>query len=309
MKLALLSAFIALPILAQTIPNGAVYQAAAANGINYVSPAAGAAVLAEKAGTNWKTIISNGILDGTMGAAFGSVSGVFHIGKSVTEAVLVAHQLWDSYGQAVVKTAAPNPNGIISSLLPIGGTTTISPTACVDSYILTSKVLKGNAPVSAVVAGVSVTFSPQGVAVLVNTAGSKIRGLTVVDALLCPLAGGQTIIQQGAPGVGKLEVPDLGIRIVDAPSPARKTDTLSLQDPPVLSRLDKTQVVEQQVSSISVPSIPIESDNLAAPQTQAVSPTPSVYVTPTGGSGAREHGAVVVVNVAATSGGSGQVAY
>jgi hypothetical protein len=179
--------FLALPLAAQTIPNGAIYQAAAANGIVYISPSTGAQVLDQKAGTNWKSLLNGAAANGTIGGVVLGITKVVSMSSPWTTALLLAHMAWDQYGSSVLASAAPNPKPIVSMLLQPAQTTTLNG-ACVEASMFAgqSKVAK---PIGAVnVAGVAVTFSPQGTAVLVDAAGSKIKGFGIWDVLICPYA-------------------------------------------------------------------------------------------------------------------------
>ena len=186
MKLALLSVFLALPVArAQTIPNGAIYEAAVGAGISYISPATGAQVLDQKAGLNWKSLVNGAASTGTITAVIAGLTKVIAMSTPWTVGLSMAHLAWDSWGSGVLAIAAPNPGTIVQSLIQPNQATTLNG-SCVEGSMF-AQIVKGAKPIGPLnVDGVAVTFSPQGVAVLVNASGSKIKDFGVYDVLACP---------------------------------------------------------------------------------------------------------------------------
>jgi hypothetical protein len=184
MKLAFLSVFLALPLAAQTLPNGLIYQAAASGGISYIAPTTGAQVLDQKAGLNWASLVNGAAGTGTITAVMLGITKVVAMSTPWTMGLAIAHTAWDSWGSGVLNLAAPNPNTIIQSLIQPNQSTTLNG-SCVEGSML-AVTPKGAKPVGPLnVDGVAVTFSPQAVAVMKNAAGAKV-GFGIYDVLVCP---------------------------------------------------------------------------------------------------------------------------
>jgi hypothetical protein len=174
-------------LLAQPVivPNGLIYQSAAANGISYISPVAGTQVLDQRAAINWKSLVNSAAGTGTITAVIMGVTKVIAMSSPWTVGLGLAHSAWDSFGSGVLQEAQPNPKAIIASLLQPSQSTMINGTCSESSmFATTSKSMKPIGPLN--VGGAGVTFSPQGLAVLVNAAGSKIKGFAIYDVLVCP---------------------------------------------------------------------------------------------------------------------------
>lgn len=195
MKL-LIGLILTLTLSAQTlsISGGAVYQTALSNGIQYISPSSGQAILNQKAGLNWKNIILEAAGIGSIAAVTSGLSGLVAISKPVLAGLAVGHVVYDQFGQPLLQTAAPNP-GAISPVLQVNSTLSPTLTSCIENSIFASAV-EGQAVkkmkkgmllrnYNNSVGGLSVTFAPQGVQVLKNAAGSTIKQFIVVDVLVC----------------------------------------------------------------------------------------------------------------------------
>lgn len=181
----LILAFIALPLVAQTpvIPAGLVYQAAAANNIQYISPTAGQAIINQRATLNWRSILGSALADGSIGVLTGGLAGVIHMGLTAEVALAAGHAYYDRVGAPLLAAAAPNPNNIAPVLL-ITGTLAPSAGACVENSLF-AVYAKNIKPFSVNVAGAVVSFTPQGVQVLRNISGQVIKSFQVIDVVAC----------------------------------------------------------------------------------------------------------------------------
>jgi len=175
---------LSLPLLAQTVPNGAIYQSAAAQGIAYVSPSSGAQILATKAALNWKTLLNTAAGDGSIGAVVLGLTKAISMSSGWTVGLALFHGFWDTFGSGVLATSVPNPQPLIQSLLQPNQATALAGTCAEGSMLAPVKGAKTVGPVT--ITGASVTFSPQSPVVLVYADGSKIRGFGVWDVLICP---------------------------------------------------------------------------------------------------------------------------
>lgn len=198
---------------AQTIPAGAVYQAAAANGIEYISPTAGTAIINQKSALNWKSVGVGILTDGSIGVLSAGLGGLITIPAKALAGLAVGHAFVDDVVQPILTTAAPSGLSNIAPVLLITGTVAVTPAACVENSMFATRfvstaapVKKGpmSAPVMAIIDGATFTFTPQGVQVLKNATGNAVRQFMVVDVLACP-GGILTATPSPTTGTGKVD--------------------------------------------------------------------------------------------------------
>lgn len=175
---------LALPLSAQTISVGAIYQAAVASGVDYVSPSIGNQILNKKAEANWKTLTTTAVSSGTVATIVAGLEGIISISPAGLAALVLGNQAWNQFAGPLLAKEAPNPSEITSNVLMLNQSLTVAPGICGSGYIyaIYNKKLHAVGPIT--VEGLSVTYSPQGVAALRNAAG-YIKSLAVVHVLVC----------------------------------------------------------------------------------------------------------------------------
>jgi hypothetical protein len=222
--LALLSAWLALPVLAQTpsitIPGGLIYQSAAQAGLVYITPTAATAIVVQKAGLNWKSIGLQVLTDGSIAAVAGGLSGVVSISKPILTGLAVGHGFVDQVVAPILGEAAPSGLSNFPPVLAMNGSVAVTSGVCAEATIFASQfktatgttvtakaMLKKKAtaapiaaPITLSIMGATVSFTPQTETVLKNAAGSNIKQFIPVDVLACeqpaPLAPGIGSVQQ-----------------------------------------------------------------------------------------------------------------
>ncbi len=190
------------PIMTLSVPAGAIYQAAVANGIDYINPTTGQDILNKRASLNWKTVAGQVASEGSIGVITGGLSGIFHITTGALIGLSVGHSYYDRSIAPIIAGAAPSPSAI-APVLQMGGSMAPSATACVENSLYASSVSNISAkmmlskkrkataptpianPVFAMVGGLSISFSPQGVGVLRDLSGATIDQFMVIDVLAC----------------------------------------------------------------------------------------------------------------------------
>lgn len=218
MKRALL-ALLALPLAAQTVPAGLVYQQASQLGVEYLIPPVGISILNQKANSNWKSLVNGAAGSGTLYAVVAGVTKVIAISQPWIEGIALFHGAWDSWGSGVLQSAAPDPSPITSLVLPMNGSLTVTPGTCAEGAIFASGITTNVAgvrkhltvknlrsassstptapPMTTFINGTTVTLTPQGAIVLKNAAGAAINQFMVIDVLACPSV---TPVMGEAPG-------------------------------------------------------------------------------------------------------------
>ncbi len=191
------------------VPAGLIYQAAAQQGIDYITPLAGQAIINTKAALNWRNVIIGLVSDGSIGVLTAGVSGVIHMSMALETALAAGHGYYDYAVRPLLANGAPNP-GDIPPVLQMTGTVAPTATACTDNsmYAVSTtmaakKKLKVSPPrATALIGGLSVTFTAQGVQVLRNISGGVISQFQVYDVVACvPLGtGGLRAIAPVGPG-------------------------------------------------------------------------------------------------------------
>lgn len=190
------------PVMTMSVPAGAIYQAAVMNGIDYINPTTGQDILNKKASLNWKTIAGQVLAEGSIGVVTGGLSGVLHIPTGALIGLTVGHSYYDRSIAPIIAGAAPSPANI-APVLQMTGAMAPSVNACVENSMyassvnnipaklaiskkkkLTAPTVVAN-PVFAMVSGLNVSFSPQGLAVLKDLSGAAIDQFMVIDVLAC----------------------------------------------------------------------------------------------------------------------------
>lgn len=181
-------------LFAQTpvVPAGLIYQAAAQQGIDYISPISGQAIINQAAALNWKTILGSVLADGSIGILTAGLSGVISIAKPIEVGLAVGHAYYDHTIQPILAAGSPNP-GNIPPVLQL--TDSVAPTAtnCTENSMFAvsaqmaakKKMAKSPARANALIGGLSVTFTAQGVQVLKNISGKVITAFQVFDVVAC----------------------------------------------------------------------------------------------------------------------------
>ena len=210
---ALLTLALVLPLAAQTItiPNGHLLQAGAQQGISYIVPPVGVGILNQKAGLNFKTIISKGVSEASIGMVGAALSGIIHIPLGAQIGLTIGHGWLDEQGFGLLNLAAPNPSPIASMILQTNQSSTVTPTSCAEGTILASSVTATNTAgirakltpkvvrkssstvgsvVPVMVDGAQVTFTVQGAAALAYSVGSQAKDVIIVDMMACWPPGG-----------------------------------------------------------------------------------------------------------------------
>jgi len=197
MKLALIVGLA--PVLAaQSVPAGLLYQAASENGIQYISPSAGQAIIDTRSGLNWHNIAGEILSDGSIGVLIGGLSGAVAMSTAIEVGLATGHTFYDHTVAPIIAKGAPNP-GSVPPVLPLNGTVAPSTNACTEnsmyavwaggSWKAAKKLRKQGVQAARVgpinVGGLLVTFVPQGVDVLKNISGQRIKAFQVIDVVAC----------------------------------------------------------------------------------------------------------------------------
>lgn len=212
----LLSACLAFPLVAQTVTQPpsisavALYQAAAQNGIAYIPPVSGQAIINEKSSLNWKNVVLGGASNATIGTAVAGMSKVITLSNPVIIGLTVAYVAYVTWVAPLLSKAAPNPNDIppvlqIGSSMSSGSENSIyaSSVGGVPASTMVKMAKKGTrlAPISTFINGMLVTYQVQGIQVMKNAAGGKIKQFIIVDVLvgtpLSPAAVLKTELKDG----------------------------------------------------------------------------------------------------------------
>ena len=180
----LISVLLTIPLSAQTISNGTIYQSWIASGQSYITPLEGNQILNKKAGANWKTLTTTAVSSGTVGTIVAGLEGIISISPAGLAAMVLGNQAWNQFAGPLLDKEAPNPSEITSNVLMLNQSLTVAPGICGSGYIYAIYNRKLHAVGPITVDGLSVTYSPQGVAALRNAAG-YIKSLAVVHVLVC----------------------------------------------------------------------------------------------------------------------------
>src|SRR5271170_7258120 len=183
----LIALVLCVPLMAQTTPGvaaGLVYQAALESGISYIEPSAGQAIINQRVALNWNTIAGQVFSDGSIGVLMAGLAGVIHLSVPVEIGLASFHAFYDHTVAPLIAEGVPTPSSI-APVLPMNGTMTPTATACAEAsmYALWAKGAHVVGPV--MVGGLIVTYAPQGVAVLRNISGARIKSVQVVDVVAC----------------------------------------------------------------------------------------------------------------------------
>jgi hypothetical protein len=224
-----LAVFLSLRLAAQTISAGSVYQAASSRGIAYVIPPAGIQILQQRAGLNYKSLLNDFGKKGSIGAIILGVTKSVAMGTPWLVGLSVFSAFWQSEGEPLLQMAAPNPEALMSNVLMMNQSLTATPQACGEGIIFASSIALPGAPaaltasnlkkrlkaggavsISVEIGGLTVSYTPQGSAVLVNSAGSQIKNFIVLDVLGCGNA--PAVLKTGA----EPEIDPLSLKIVQA---------------------------------------------------------------------------------------------
>lgn len=185
MRLALLILAASFASAQPSAPGGLVYQALLQNGVSYISPSAGQAILSQKAGLNWKTLGSQILVDGSLGVLSGGLAGVINIGTTAETGLAAFHLFADKKIAPILALAGSHPDSI-PPVLQVGQSMAPTVTGCAENSIYA--VFNPKAPPripAAIINGLVVSFSAQGAAVLRNAGGQLIRSFQIIDVLAC----------------------------------------------------------------------------------------------------------------------------
>ena len=175
---------------------GLIYQAAAAQGFNYIAPVSGQAIVAKKAGLDWRNMLTTLAANAPLGVLLSGLAGAISLSTNTEFALAGFHGYYDQALSPYLKAEAPNPNDI-DPVLQMNGTVSPSAVSCQgNSMFATFDHRHPPRAVTVSVQGISVSFSPQGVAVLRNISGKLIKQFQVIHVLSCidPGAGGSVVV-------------------------------------------------------------------------------------------------------------------
>jgi hypothetical protein len=114
------------------VPSGLVLQLANAIGIQTIKSTVGAAVVNQRVGLNWRSIIINTVKYGTITALGIMTSGAFGtVSKGTVFLTALGHEAADDLPK-LLAPGAPNPDPFLTGMLDGSSSLSVSPTNCLD---------------------------------------------------------------------------------------------------------------------------------------------------------------------------------
>jgi len=182
---------------AQFIPAPAVYQAGLANGVIYIAPPVGTAIINQHVSENWKTVLAQIGGDTSIAGAVFGIAGTVSMTKQWELALTAAHEGF-VLAQKWLQNTAPSGTSQISPVLQMNGAVgngsenTIFASSFMGADFKTvkralkSRRLAASTPltVSTEIKGLRVSYTAQGVQTQLIAAGAKIKDFIIVDVLV-----------------------------------------------------------------------------------------------------------------------------
>ena len=182
--------FVALPLVGQSIPAASIYQGALGQGIVYIQPAAGAAIVNDKSATNIKNVLLDLAGQTAVQGALATLTGVIKATKPITAGLLFGDGFVE-VGKKLLSQTAPQGTAALSPVLMMNGTMSPGDEATIYAsqfQAVTPKQFRAQKatvnPVTLTIKGCPVTFTPQGTQLVQLAAGSRIKNFIPVDVIV-----------------------------------------------------------------------------------------------------------------------------